>query len=501
MTISPPLPPHTESDSDPDLTDTQYAIPPFPTHCLPGVAGEMAREISRVTTSQNEPLAVASVLGVISAAMGAGLQVNTGGERETRGNLYILPIAESGTGKGEAYKLAAAPFETAAAEAAENFDMHTRPGLVAELRIAEACSTKLGKDAVKESDRHARHLVTRDFQQAEENVAEIKKKLAAAPRWKVSDITKEQLGIVMQGQPGEAVASMSSEARGIIDIVKGRYGKEGGDEGFYCSAYSGDSIGSDRVSRDNVTLRHPCLSILWMIQPDAARKAFGEESFTESGLLPRFLMFDAKAEAKERLEQPSPIPVATKDAWAMLIRSLAVAYRMEGGAPRSVSVSPEAHRIMLNYENENVRRRSGSGDLRDIAPFTSRWTENAWRVALVLHTAQHGGEAHTETLDITTAENAVEVTRWFSERQLEILSSGRWDKMQKRLSALNALLAQAKGEISFGQLKRSNGFEEKEIRHLLSIFPNAFGIEERKPKIGRPHHVVTNKRPLEDIKE
>jgi hypothetical protein len=44
----------------------------------------------------------------------------------------------------------------------------------------------------------------------------------AAPRWKVANATKEALAKIMSGQPGEAVASQSSEARGIISILRGR---------------------------------------------------------------------------------------------------------------------------------------------------------------------------------------------------------------------------------------------------------------------------------------
>jgi hypothetical protein len=477
----------------PLLADTAAEIAPFPIHCLPEAAGAMAREIGRVTTAQNEPLAAACVLGILSASLGAGLEINTGGERRTRGNLFILTIADSGTGKGETDKLSAAPFEAAEAEAIENFDMRTKPGLIAELRVGETRAKRLCADAAKESDRHARHLVTEEYRRATEEAAQTQRKIDSAPRYKVADITKEAFAVVMQGQPGEAVASLSSEARGIFSIIKGRYGKEGGDEDFYCSAYSGDSLTVDRVGRPRVTLRRPCLSVHWMVQPDAARKAFAEESFTESGLLPRFLFFDPKAEPQERTEQPAPISPAIKSAWAGLVRALVSSYRMRGDNPQFIAVSQDALVILTNYERENVRRRRRTGDLRDIASFVARWTENGWKIALVLHAAKHGGQAHLSELTSSTAENAVEVMRWFSDRQLEILSSGRQAKMKKRLSALNALLAEARGEISFGKLNHSHGFEDAEIRQLHSIFPDAFTIEKRKPEMGRPHWMAIRK--------
>ena len=55
--------------------ELEEELTPFPTHCLPGAAGDMAREIGRVTTAQNEPLAAASVIAILSAAIGAGIEV------------------------------------------------------------------------------------------------------------------------------------------------------------------------------------------------------------------------------------------------------------------------------------------------------------------------------------------------------------------------------------------------------------------------------------------
>ena len=484
MKISPTLPPHS-SQRTTEESDTEDAAP-FPIECLPGVAGEMAAEIARVTTAQNLPLAAAAILGTLSASIGAGLEVFTGGERRTRANLFILSIADSGTGKGEAYHLAVDPFEAAEAEAIEAFDLHTRPGLVAELRVAEIRAKKLCTEAAKESDRHARALVTAQYRQAEEDVVLIQRRLDAAPTWKVADVTKEKLAIVLQSQPGEAGASMSSEARGLFNIMAGKYSKGGGDEDFYCSAYSGDTLTVDRVGRARVTLRRPCLSVTWSVQPDSARKAFAEESFTESGLLPRFIFFDPRAEPKIRTEQPEPIPSAIKVGWSNLVRSLVTSYRMTGDEPQTITASVQAMALMTAVEAANIRLRQSGGEFRDIAPYIARWTENAWKLALVLHTAKNGAGSHLHELTFETARSAVQLTKWFSDRQIEILSAGRRAKFKARVSVVSVVLADAEGEISMSQLRRMHGFEEGEIRQLMAMFPGKFKIEDRRQSVGRP---------------
>jgi hypothetical protein len=472
---------------------------PFPMHCLPGIAGEMARQIARVTTAQNEPLAAASCLAVVSASIGAGLEVGTGGERRTRGNLYALAIAASGTGKSESYKLAADPFEQLEAQAIATFEEQTRPHLTASLQVADSRAKRLVAAAAKETDRHARIGAEMECRQAMTEKEDLQRALEAAPAWKVADVTKEKLAVIMAGQPGEAVASLSSEARGIFSIVKGKYSSEGGDEDFYCSAYSGDSVTVDRVGRPRVTLRRPCLSILWMVQPDAARKAFGDSSLTESGLLPRFLTFDPKAEPQVRDARPAPIPSPCKAGWANLIGALVDTYRLRGDEPRIATVTPEATALLAEYERENIRRRQSTGDLPDLAAYVARWAENAWRLAVVLHAARHGAAAHEAALDRETAGAAVELMRWFSTKQLQVLAAGRRENLKTRLLALLALLAEANGGISFRELRRSHGFDEAQVRQLAAVFPQKLTIDKRQAEMGRPSWIV--KRSLEDVEK
>lgn len=482
-----------ETDNDFSSAKSEVTSKPFPLHCLPSIAGAMAREIVRVTTSSNEPLAVASILGIASASIGAGLEVSTGGERRTRANLFCLAIAPSGSGKGESEKLASHPFAEAEAKAIENFNTVEKPRLVAELKIAELAAKNLCAKAAKEDISTNNHSIE-EFKRSEEKCAALKKKLEAAPKWKVGDATKEALAVIIAGQPGEAVASISSEARGILSIVKGRYSKEGGDEDFYCSAYSGDSLTVDRIGRDRVVIHRPCLSILWMVQPDAAEKAFGDEAFTTSGLLPRFLLFDTRAEPQERETDPDPIRAEIKAGWSKRIRTLAKTYRAAGNTPYTVEVTQDAKSLFRKYENENVRRRKSTGDLSDLASFVARWTENAWRLALVLHALKEGSNAHTRELDATTANNAIEISRWFSDQQLEVVSTRRREAHTKRLLAILAILANGMNKnMKFRELRREHRFEENEIRKLCDLWPDKLEIVKLRNGNQNPSYAVKMK--------
>lgn len=481
------------SSAPPDLIDDdEFEETPFPMDHLPGAAGEMARAIAQVTTAQNEPLAAASILGVISAALGAGLVVSCGGEWKTRGNLFILVIAASGTGKDENLVLAFAPLADLEKVDIENFDTNILPHLSADLEVAEERAKILKKQATKQTDPDARRPTLEEFKQAKEEIASIKQKMAAIPRIRVGDITREALVIAISSQPGEALASISSEARGAFAIIRGRYGKEGGDEDVYCQMYSGGTVSVDRVNRDRVTLRHPCLAVLWMVQPDAAREALGKDSFTESGLMPRFLFFDAKAEPLERETHPKPIAESIKKKWAELITTLCRTYRENGDNPQLIDVDPEATAIMTDYQNECIRLRQRAGDLNDLAPYVARWAENAWRIAVVLHAARHIDSAHEKPLGGDAAAAAVEIMRWFARGQLEVLGAIRMAKLEKRLLALLALLAERREGISVRDLRRQYRFEAEVIEALAREFPLKIRIVEKTPDggLGRKSRTV-----------
>ncbi len=138
-------------------------------------------------------------------------------------------------------------------------------------------------------------------------------------------------------------------------------------------------------------------------------------------------------------ELPQPIPAKIKSAWGKLLTDLTTTFRAAGDTPKIVELAKGAMSVFRDYENENIRRRQRKGDLHDLASFVARWTENAWRIALVLHAAKEVGKAHLRELETETATNAIEIMRWFSCQQLDVLSSRRRESQKARLLALSDL--------------------------------------------------------------
>ncbi len=86
----------------------------------------------------------------LSASIGAGLEVTSGPNRVTRGNLYIMASAESGSGKSETFRHAAKPFFAYERDMVERWRRRNAlPGLQAEADLLESEIAKLKKDALQ----------------------------------------------------------------------------------------------------------------------------------------------------------------------------------------------------------------------------------------------------------------------------------------------------------------------------------------------------------------
>lgn len=458
---------------------------------LPDTVREMAREIAEVALVP-EPLAAVNVLGFLSASLGGGLLIDSGGGRITPGNLFILGIAESGTGKGRAFSIASKPFREIEAEEVSHWEAEVLPGIKRDLRLIEKDFKKLEKAIDDKKNIQSRDEIGRELQELERRKAELEKQLVSEAGFSVADITKEKLAITLEQQPGQALASLSPEGRGVVDVLMGKYGKgRESDEDLYCSAYCRESVKVSRVSRPPVNLSNPCLAVLWLIQPDKARRLTESEAITESGFLPRFLICDSKAEAMDEPEEPRAMNETTVQGWAGLIRDLLEEFRAKGENPVTIQAEREARRHIIAFQNDSSARQRKGGDLHDITPFVARWAENAWRLALVLHAAKHGRNAGSYDLEADTARRAVEIVKWFNLEQLAILAPERSNRNRKRLLRLVSILSDHQGQRTLRDLTKSHGFTKEEIQKLAEQYPAQFKVDKIKPDHGgRPSEVA-----------
>src|SRR5262249_48915649 len=400
----------------PEATQTR----PFPLHCLPPSCEAMARAICK-TVRVLESLSGCCVLGVLSAAIGSCLQVRSAANRLTRGNLYILPSAESGSGKSETFRRLAKPFAEFETELVERWKAEIKPELLAEHKVLEAEIAKLTKSAGNANSSTEREQIRAQLKEKLATLDSVETKLRT-PALSCEDVTVEKL-VVLLAHNGEQMASLSADALAIVNILLGRYNKlDRTDEGIYLKAFTGDRCKVDRQTRECVLVESPCLAALWLTQPDKLESLLAERSLSDGGLIPRILACHTRCEAQEIVGGTPEIPANVEKDYVDLIRSLLGTYRL-AEQPFTIEPTSEAIEAMNAHYNAIVKRRRT--DLRDVTIYAARWNEQAWRIAVVLHAAQHSAHAHEHSLDLNTAKRAIEIADWFADRQLEILSGSR----------------------------------------------------------------------------
>jgi hypothetical protein len=447
---------------------------------------EAVSESVRIPLSLSGPL----ILGVTSGAIGKGLELESGADRIIRGNLYMLGLGKSGTGKSSAFKLGAEPITTAEIEMLKFWREISRPEIKAELRILDreikALEAVLGGKKKADVDRFK---LKKELAEKIAKVAHWQEELQE-PRMIVEDVTQEALGVLL-ARNSEQLFSLSADAGKTLQNLEGRYIKEKGksDDDIYIKAYTGDRCVVDRIGRDPVILENPCLSLFWLIQPERAQRLFSNPDLRNGGFLPRCLIWNSRVEPTEQPEEDKPIPARVWTDFASLIKVLLDTYR--NGKGHTIPSSRLAKEAMRTYHNSLVARRRK--DLCDINSFVARWTENAWRILVNLHVGAHLGNAHLTQIDRFRPDHAIELSEWFGTEQVRLLSAMRESADWETLSELIELVQRVyKGKATIRNLSRRHCYQREELERLAKKFPSKIAIKREEPseKGGRPSEVL-----------
>lgn len=457
------------------------AAEPFPLHCLPSLVEAMAKEVC-ATERVPESLAGCCALGILSASVGAGLAVQSASNRVTRGNIYLLASAESGSGKSETFRHMAKPFQQFEMDRIKRWKELERPDAIAMRELLEVDIKKCKKQYAKQRDDD----IGEEVKKFELEREELQKRLDA-PTLSCEDVTTEKLADLLS-KNDEQLASLSADALSTVNNLLGRYNKlDRTDEGLYLKAYSGDPYVVHRMSREPISLESPCLTALWLTQPDKLRSLLDERSLNEGGLIPRILACHTNCEPREIGKNPPSISISVEKAYAGLIFGLLETYRLAHDR-FTIEPSPEALRALNDHHDAIVKRRRG--ELRDVTSYAARWNEQAWRIAVCLHAGTHGSQAHEQPVALETAQRAIALADWFATEQLRILNVGRTQRKIERLQRLKELIGQQyNGLTTLRALHRNNGFEPDETRELAAKFPGSLVIEKRETG-GRPSEIV-----------
>jgi hypothetical protein len=442
----------------------------FPVHCLPPELAHLANVFSESVRLPKEMTAL-SMLGVLSSAIGTGLEIQTW-EGPLRANIFVLIAARSGSGKTKLCKLLTAPLHELEREWQQNWRCNVLPVAKAEVRLCESKLKDLQKQAC--NPKHDQTKIAAEMAIFETRLDAAREK-QVEPRMIVADITREKLAVTISQQPYQCLASISSEARGVIDVLAGRYNSSS-HEDIYLITFSGDEARIDRLSRPGVQLHRPCLSLLWMTQPDKLERLLGTPNFSESGFLPRCLLISPHLEIQKIERTWAPIDPATVSSWKNLVRLIAKFHYFHS-SPAILHPPESVTKIIRDYANEVGSKVNEDPTLHGIESFCMRWPEYAWKLLLVMHACAYKEQAVNTLVQPEMAKNAVQIMRWLSERQREILAPVQGQQSNDRFARLIKILdATELKEVTMRILKCSHNYGEAELNLFTQKHPHMLEI-------------------------
>jgi hypothetical protein len=428
-------------------------------------------------------------LVINSAALGRGI-VTKSNVRRTYANLYAIIGAQSGTGKSVVFDEFMAPLIEFQKEALKEFGAEHKPYAEAELKPLEReiheltkCKKDPRKPDIAEDNRRERLC------ELLQEKAVLDDKLQFASRLWCVDFTGEALGILLANN-SEQMAVLTDEGGLPLHNLLGRYTKgDITDDILLCKAKTGNSTSVDRVSRGPIILNHPCVTLLLLVQPDLLQKAFSNERLLVGGFLARCLAADSKMELQ--YEDDTTLREADPEimgAWNQYIRSMIKTFRFAED-PCPIAVGDGVRELSRQFHNAIVDQIRDT--LRDISSFAARWVERAWEIALNLHAGHYGDECYREPLSVRTFSDAIRITRFFAECQLEVLQRSRIKALDEQRDRLEDIFTRNGGKpITIRDLHRRHGLDQEEVLSSVKIHPETFGVAKRRHPHGGNKSIV-----------
>jgi hypothetical protein len=463
----------------------------FPVERLPEPLRSTSKELATVYQVPVS-LAAMSALAVLSGAVGKS-HVVTGGSRDlkTRLNLYVIALAERGSGKGIVGKALASPIMKRSSELAEAYRAEASRSQ-AEGEVLNSEIKRLQSSAADATGAERDGLMA-DLSYKTER----RDRLAAAGKRTVtlwcSDTTSEALGRLLS-ENDETLFAYSAEAGGAVQTALGKYRSKGqGDFDLYLSAYSGDHYRADRMGRTSVQLNEPCLALLWMVQGCLMEEIVGTPEAVARGLTARPLAFESGARRQKDSDQQ--LKFSHQQEWDSFIAEvLGIRERTAADRPVEIRCSPEAAVIFSQLNDETVDLENGP--YCDLPGEFSRWRENAIKVAGLIAVAERADHVTADH-----AERAVAIVRWCGQSYMGLLDKGRRERLQADATRLMQIVLESpKQEVPVGELERSHGFSRQKIEAVTRLFPATLELHAKPPNgPGRPSTVL--RQPLNPVNQ
>ncbi len=287
--------------------------------------------------------------------------------------LYVLTIADSGTGKSPAMR----PFSRlirAVERARRESEKQRRDELVTELN--KAMSAESAEEVVAD---------------AKKRLAELKSAGEPNPRLYATD---ERLATMMKD--GEGAAGVWSAEPKFFRVAGGAYSNGGPATDVMLQAYSGDEVRVERQTKPPVYVDRPRLTIAMMSQRKPVEDFLDKTGHDERGELARFLMC-SPPDWRGFMTLGPPVPEAHITLAEKCAQKLGGLY---ASPPSTVQLTDQARARFEVWGTEHQRMQRPMGVRREPKEWAAKMPGLVLRLAGVIHAAESIMEAETVARDL-----------------------------------------------------------------------------------------------------
>lgn len=380
-----------EGDDKPEAP----AWAPFPVESLPEPMRALVVEGAEAIGCDPSMIALPAIASAASS-IGASRAVQVKPGWVERATVWAAVVAQSGTAKTHAMRLAVDPLREAQTAAFAAF---------APLEKEHSAAEKQYRAKLRAWER-ARG----------DDLPPTEPEAPVCERLIVSDTTIEALAPILEQNPRGVLVDRDELGAWLRSFGAYKAGR-GGDCEAWLSIFDSSPVVIDRKTSGTLHVANPHVCIAGTIQPEALTRALGDEYF-DNGLAARFLFAHPPARASRYTE--AVVAQATRERWAAALatlRSLRPSVAEDGGeSPIVAEMSDDAKREWIELHDELADRIDGA-DAR-LAAALSKLRASAAKLALVFHLLHEAGDLvalrEPSPIGIEATRAACEVARWFA---------------------------------------------------------------------------------------
>jgi hypothetical protein len=443
-----------------------YSLPRFDPAWLPAPLRTYAVAVARNLGVPLEMVAL-QALAVPSLLAGPYIDVEPRADWHEPGTLYVLTIADSGTGKSPAMR----KFTSLIARAEKS-----RVAKMTEVRNARRAKleTILKGDSTPE-----------EHEEAKQELATLKKSRPGTRLW-VTDATDERLATLMDENGGN-MAVWAPEPK-FFRVAAGAYTK-GGAPATDCmlQAYSGDNLRVERQTKPPVCVDRPRLTIAMMTQRKPVEDFLVKTGNDERGELARFLM--CTPPDLRGFREPGPeIPNSVYAEAQLCADRLG---RLWLAPAQVVALSDKARARFGVWEAEHQRRQRPGGPWREPKEWVSKMPGLVLRLAGLIHAAEaiddSGPVARHVPFD--ALERGIAITEWGFSQACDVYRVTQENVVARKLDRLRGHLRESPGMLRselWRHLKNAMGINQtRQLDELLCELETCGELKREKAQPGR----------------